>query len=129
MSTLPLFDHPAVVQNRRQDDVLSPGATARRVRDEALTRVTRHAASGFLSDALTAIRRVASQRESFTTDEVIPELSVATHDLRALGAAMRKAQEEKLIQPTDRFRNTNRVSRHHAPIRVWASLICKGETR
>ena len=119
MSTLPLFDHPAIVRERRTED-LSP---ARSARDLALNQVESHAAPGFLEDALAVIRRVALRRETLTTDDVIPEMTVGTHDGRALGAAMVKAAKAGYIVATDRFVNTNRVSRHHAPIRVWRSLV------
>jgi hypothetical protein len=51
---------------------------------------------------------------------------VETHDYRALGPCMKSAQRLGYIEPTDRFRNTERASRHAAPIRLWASLIWTG---
>jgi hypothetical protein len=102
---------------------------ALRVRDEAIGRVERNAAAGFNDAALEAVRQVAKLFAEFTTDEAIAALgkSASTHDGRAWGAVMVRAQKQGLIAPTDRFRNTNRVSRHHAPIRIWKSLI--GETK
>jgi hypothetical protein len=120
MSTLPLFNDVV--------PTVSPAANARRERDEALQGVARHASPGFSDAAFEAVRRVAKLFAEFTTDEAIAALgkSASTHDGRAWGAVMVRAQKQGLIAPTDRFRNTNRVSRHHAPIRIWKSLI--GET-
>jgi hypothetical protein len=102
----------------------SPGA-ARRVRDEALTRVSAHATPGFLEVAVAAIKVVAQRQQFLTTDEVMKQIAnlATTPDLRALGPCMTKAMKLRYIAPTDRVRNTERASRHAAPVRIWESLL------
>jgi hypothetical protein len=105
-----------------------PSCPASLARDEAIAKVEKNAAAGFNVAALDSIRRTAGKFYEFTTDEVIAEHgdAAATHDGRAWGAAMVKAQKAGLIRPTREFRNTNRASRHHAPIRIWRSLVYGG---
>jgi hypothetical protein len=103
-----------------------PSCPASLARDEAVARVEKNAAAGFMESAVAAIRKCAIAHATFTTDEVLPLITVETHEMRALGAAMSKAAKLGYIVATDRFKNTTRVSRHHAPVRVWASLIWGG---
>jgi len=62
-----------------------------------------------------------------TTDDVWWWLELIgkhkTHDNRAMGAVMRKAQAEGWIEPTDRVIKSTRPVCHSRPIRVWKSKL------
>lgn len=76
--------------------------------------------------ALECVKTVATHESIFTADEVIEELSkfaVSTHDLRALGPVMRRAQKLGWITPTDNFVPSSRCNVHHQMIRRWKSWI------
>lgn len=99
---------------------------AKRAKEEAITRVEEHANSDWKTYALSTVQRVARQCAEFSTDAVLEAMQnapVATHELRALGPVMLSAVKAGYIQPTDRFVNCKRASRHKAPVRVWQSLI------
>jgi len=48
---------------------------------------------------------------------------VTTHDLRAMGPVMKRLQRDKVIEPTDQYRFTNKVTSHKRPMIVWRSLV------
>lgn len=96
---------------------------ARAARDEAIQRVEDGASVDWLSRALEAVRRVAGQRETLTTDDVaglVPE----PPEPKAWGPVMLAAARAGYIERTDRTRESDRVSNHRRPMRVWHSLIC-----
>lgn len=109
------------------DDALAE--TAKR---EALAQVETHAAPDWKDYALETVKQVAQHCSEFSTDRVLEALQdspITTHELRALGPVMVAAARAGYIVATDRFENSASVSRHKAPKRIWASLICKGATR
>lgn len=103
------------------------GALADLSRIDALQRVDDHADPDWREVAYQCVLAVARRCATFTTDEVIDELashpSVSTHEGRALGPVMMRAARNNVIVATDQFVNSEAVSRHKAPKRVWASLI------
>lgn len=102
------------------------GALADLSRTDALQRVDDHADPDWRDVAYQCVVAVAKRCAMFTTDEVLDELShynVSTHEGRALGPVMMRAQRNSVIVATDQFVNSEAVSRHKAPKRVWASLI------
>lgn len=93
-------------------------------RDEAIARVERHAAPDWKAEAWDAVQVVAARAEEFTTDEVWAELAqrrngASTHEPRAMGAIMRNAEAAGLIEPTERWRLSDRAACHRRPMRVW----------
>jgi hypothetical protein len=99
-----------------------------RVRDLAIKRSEARATPGFNEVALAAVKVCAERYETFTTDEVLEQISnlASTHDYRALGATMLKAARIGFIRSTDRFIPSKRESRHFTKIQVWASLVWHG---
>ena len=104
-------------------------STATEARDEAIERVDKNAPREWMEVAEKCVMDLALSRDTFTTDDVILELVAKKHGLpsepRALGPVMKRARREQWIEPTATFRQSERASRHAAPIRVWRSLISR----
>jgi len=102
---------------------------ARIARDAGIQEADSHAHAVWKSYAMKAVEILALHRPEFTSDAVVRALDAMlvppTHEMRALGGIMQRAQRQGWIEPTDRFEFSERVSRHHAPLRVWRSLICQ----
>lgn len=100
-------------------------ADAERAREEAIARVDRNADDDWMDAALQAVTDLANSRESFTTDDVWLLLTnrgvEPPHEVRAMGAVMRRAARAGLVSKTDRVRNSVRVECHCRPVAVWAS--------
>jgi hypothetical protein len=99
--------------------------TGRQLRDAALLQVDEHADASWKQAALDCVRQLAQTRNTFTTDDVWDALRATpemTHEPRALGAIMRRAQAAGLIAPTDEWRPSKRPVCHASPKRVWMSL-------
>jgi len=98
-----------------------------RRRDSALDRVERNADEVWREAALHAIRACAHRYDFFTTDqveEVMERLNVPkTHDLRALGSLMRRAQAMKIAFPTNSIETSKLAKNHRRPKRIWKSLL------
>jgi hypothetical protein len=106
---------------RRQD-----AQAGRQLRDEAIQRVDEHAAPAWKDVAYAAVAHLSSVLPEFTTDEVWYAIAnsddVTTHELRAMGAVMRRAQRAGLIEPTDRYMASTRAVCHSAPKRIWRAV-------
>lgn len=99
---------------------------AAKARDRALAAVQRSTGDWQL-DALNAIRRIASAKEFFTTDDVWRELGKDPElEGRAMGAAVRIAAGMGLVRKTDRTTKSHRVACHRRDVRVWQSRIYEG---
>ncbi len=99
---------------------------ARNRTDVAVSRVRQGASSAFLLAASEAIVKVARVQATFICDDVWQALSgsgVQTQDNRALGAAMRAAVRDGVIEPTAEFRPSAQVQCHSNPRRVWRSRV------
>ena len=61
---------------------------------------------------------------TFTTDDVLAAFPVLEQvpERRVLGAAMIEAKRAGLIEPTDRYADSDRVKSHGRPKRVWRAL-------
>lgn len=78
--------------------------------------------------AFEAVRETARRHRTFTTDTVLedhPHLE-AIPERRVLGAAMVEAKRDGLIEPTDRYAQSDRVQSHGRPKRCWRSLVARG---
>ena len=98
------------------------GAT---LRDEGIRRVERHASDDFKAAAVQAIRDLARRKSHFTVDEVwtVRDAWPATPDKRAMGAVMRQAVLDGLLEATQTFIPTTQPACHRRPIRQWRSLV------
>lgn len=85
-----------------------------------------HADTDWKKAAAKRINWLAEHRREFTADDVMEYLDakgIFTSDSRALGGVMGTANREGLVAPTDKFRQSRRLSRHRAPIRIWESNV------
>jgi len=87
-------------------------------RDLAIDRVEAGAPNDWIERAVYVIRQLTRERVFITTDEVWERMD-APPEPRAMGAAMRRAQREGIIRPSDQVRNSNRPACHARPIRIW----------
>ena len=93
-------------------------------RDEAIDRVEENADQEWMNDAMDIVRFIVNRYKYFSTDDIWHMLKEpTTHDNRAMGAVMRKAQAEGWIEPTDRVVKSTRPVCHSRPIRVWRSKL------
>lgn len=107
--SLPLFD----------------AAEARKARDAGVSTVQRSADKFWFGTAQIAVREIASRSEKFTTDQVWDRIKQwpRPHDPRAMGAVMTWARKAEIVEPTAEFVQSQMVSNHGRPIRVWRSLL------
>lgn len=98
---------------------------SRAARDHAMDVVESHAATGFADAAYDAGVQCAENNHLFIVDEVWGYLptGVTTHDLRAMGPVMKRLQRDRVIEPTDQYRGSNKVTSHKVPRVVWRSLV------
>lgn len=108
--------HPA------QHSIFDSGAAAVATED-AIDRVDAHADPEWSNRALEAVRRVALRKSSFIVDEVWHELGEEPVEPRAMGPVMRRAAAKGLIARTERYQESERVTAHRNPRRIWQSLI------
>lgn len=95
-------------------------------RDEGIKQVEENANLVWLKCAANHVHRTAKNYPEFTTDLIWSWMDLAgltTHDNRAMGAVMKKAQAEGWIEPTDRVVKSTRPVCHSRPIRVWRSKL------
>jgi len=95
-------------------------------RDEGIDRVEGNANQLWIEKAQQAVKVISKHIKEFTTDKVwvlMDGVHATTHDNRAMGAVMRKAQAEGWIEPTDRVIKSTRAVCHSRPIRVWRSKL------
>lgn len=99
-------------------------ADAHRQADQAIAIVGENASDWWMRQALAAIARCASSLSEFTTDDVWRQMGDAPgpHDCRAMGAAMRRAKTAGVAIPTDRYRDSEQVSCHGRPKRLWVGF-------
>jgi hypothetical protein len=92
-------------------------------RDDAMAAVDANADPDWKDEADEAIRDMARRRAYFTAEDVFEVGKLRRpREGRAMGPAMRRAQRDKVIEPTDRFSTAARTSNHARPVRVWRSI-------
>ncbi len=98
-------------------------AASTQARDAAIRRVDTHAEPDWKTAAYEAVIQTAQLHpDGFIVDDVWPQIDddvPPPHELRAMGAVMRRAQKAGEIIPTDQFRLSARVTAHRNPRRVW----------
>ena len=92
-------------------------------REKSIAQVDEAGDDDWKAQAAAAIRRIASSQPTLTSDDLWRTGIARPRESRVLGAVMRSMRAAGVISPTDEFALTEQVSRHRAPIRVWASLI------
>jgi hypothetical protein len=93
---------------------------------KAIRKAYRNAAGEWKRAARIAVKSIARETSEFTTREVRARLSqygVSTHEDRALGAIMRSAAKQGVIEKTDRTVKSGERINHNRDLRVWRSLI------
>jgi hypothetical protein len=89
-----------------------------------LESVENNASTQWMDHAVRAIRTAARIHPVLTVDEVHAHLSEPVHDMRALGAAMRRAAREHVIERCPgEYRVSLRSETHRRPLAVWKSRI------
>lgn len=94
--------------------------------DASIEQVEEHAHAEWLAAAMLAVRDLARHNDTFTTDQVweLLELdNVATHEPRAMGAVMRRASKDGLIEATGNYVKSARPECHARPVPVWSSRV------
>lgn len=76
----------------------------------------------WIEEAVEALRQIAMQQDTLTSDDLARRVALPQEG-RAAGGAFSLAKKRGIIEKTDRFRNSARVSKHRSPIRIWRSLL------
>lgn len=90
--------------------------------EEAIEQVEGNADDEWLADARAVVRRLAETHPEFTTDDVWRSLA-STREPRALGAVMRQAAAEGIVENTHQTVPSTRPECHARPVTVWRSLL------
>ncbi len=111
----------------KQGDLFGNEDEGERRKRDAMRRVESHADTDWKAAAQETIRRCAMRAYLITSDHVWANMpdGVETHEPRAMGPEMKRAQRLGWIEPYD-FVLCKRPSRHRAPIQRWRSLLFKG---
>jgi hypothetical protein len=99
-------------------------AEERATRDEAIDRVESNANEEWAQTAYDIGVELASRTRFFQSKDVrdlVPD-TVQTHELRALGAVMRRLHKDGVIRPTEMFKQSASLRGHARPARVWESM-------
>lgn len=97
---------------------------AEEAKQDGMARAEAHADTEWQNMALLAVQYVALSKRTFIVDEVwqyIPS-NLHTHNLRAMGPVMKRAQKLGWIEPCGHA-TTSRVSAHGTPVTLWQSKI------
>jgi len=95
------------------------------IKEGAVEGVGRGADQDWLAAAMRGVRVVAKRKQYLTADDIwswLRPLEVRTHDNRAMGAVLRASYRDRVIDPTNEWRVSERSACHGRPIRVWKSL-------
>jgi hypothetical protein len=101
---------------------------ARAERDLAMARAENAMGNAVLKTAAAeALRAIARRQRLITSDDVWAHLvaagSATEGNPSVMGCVFKEAQRAGVIEPTEHFRISIRVSAHARPVRVWQSLI------
>lgn len=89
-------------------------------KERAIARVeTAHAA--WVQLGIDTLRTLILSKPEFTSDDLWPLLPRVSEP-RAMGAVLRRAQQEGLIRPTSTWRLSRRAKCHRRPLRVWTAM-------
>jgi hypothetical protein len=89
----------------------------------SIRRVHEHADPAWLAQAYSAIQHLCAQRFSFTSDDVWALLDArnvpAPREPRALGAVMRQAARDGLLEASGEYVQSERSECHNRPVAIW----------
>ncbi len=91
---------------------------------EAIDRVERNADEQWKDEAYKCVRLARVYYAEFTTDTIwkmLENIGHTTHEPRAMGAIMRRAAKEGLIEPTGKYLKSRRPECHKRPVMLWRS--------
>lgn len=92
------------------------------ITNEAIDRVDRNADEEWKREAYEMVCVACSRYTEFTTDTIwsmLARTSLTTHEPRAMGAIMRKAQRDGLIKATGQYTTSTRPECHKRPVMIW----------
>jgi len=91
--------------------------------EEGQDRSLENAKEEWIDHAYEAIIRVAKYNKEFIVDKVWDYMDgdVHTHEKRAMGALIRDAARNGIIEPTDKYQPSTQKNCHGNPRRVWRS--------
>jgi hypothetical protein len=105
---------------------------------EGMQRSDEHADHGWKRVVDGCILAVARRRSQLSVDDVLDELDrvnaerkaagqpiIATHDLAALGPAMKRAMRDKFVSPTNAVIRSKRAEKHGNRHSLWKSNFCE----
>ena len=98
---------------------------------EGMERAEENAPAEWVAAADAAVREAARLHREITTEIVwllMPHELREVREPRALGAVMKRASAEKVIEDTGRVEKTSLKRAHRRPKAVWRSLIYKRPT-
>lgn len=76
-------------------------------------------------DAFEIVRKIASEKEEFTPDDIWEAGLEKPAEARVLGSVMLRAKNQGLIEKTGRVQRTTQQESHGTDVTVWRSLIFK----
>lgn len=79
--------------------------------------------SGWANTAYEVVKKVATEKEEFTPDDIWEAGLEKPIEARALGAVMRRAKQEGLIEKTGRVKPTTQQESHGTDVTIWRSKI------
>lgn len=91
-----------------------------------IDRAESGADTSWKDEAEKIVEFLAERNATFTTDDVwrlLAETKAETHEHRAMGAVMRAAARNGIIEKTDRVVPTLRACANRRPVAVWSSLV------
>lgn len=100
--------------------------TAQQSRNDAMARVESNANAEWKAFMLDLVKDFAADHDEFTADQIYDQYDMmddapATHEPRAFGPVMMRAEKSGYIKKTNRFKPSLRS--HATPRRVWASCL------
>lgn len=93
----------------------------------AINQAESHADPHWLAAARAEVDFLARVKDAFTTDDVWQRLE--NHDTppprepRAMGAVMRKAAADRVIEASGMYEQSSREINHNRPVMIWRSLV------
>lgn len=70
-------------------------------------------------EAFEIVKKVAAEKEEFTPDDIWDAGLKKPAEARALGAVMRRAKKEGLIEKTGRVKPTTQQESHGTDVTIW----------
>ncbi|MCU0913003.1 MAG: hypothetical protein MUC88_00395 [Planctomycetes bacterium] len=103
-----------------QQTELFDAVAGKNLRDRAIEQVGEHAPDDWMTEARSVVEFLARKHLAFTTDDVWAQLTaIAPREPRAMGAVMKEAERDQIIEPTGNWVMSQRLLCHRRPLRQW----------